>query len=113
MDLITFLWSALVIESLLLVMAFIYCLAFKEINRQLHSDLYQANDKLIRLNTEYMSYRMNYVIALPKVVTKVVTSDKIFDTQTKQLLALAMNNSNPNEARNAAMQVCKRLSQRN
>jgi len=45
-----------------------------------------------------------------KVITSMAASSKpILDTKTKSLLDLALNNPNENEARSAAMQVCKRI----
>lgn len=44
-----------------------------------------------------------------KMARITTTSKPAIDTKTMSLLVLAVNNPNENEARSAAMQVCKRL----
>ena len=108
-----FLWALLTIALVSLIITVFYCVGLKEIIIQLNLQLVQSKKQIDSLNNEYIHYRVNYVVAESKVVTKVVMADNVLDAQTKKLLSLAMNNSNPNEARNAAMLVCKRLAQRN
>ena len=65
---------------------------------------------LEKIKNAFIQERSRNIKYLQLIETMSITAkQKTLDQKTSKLILLAVNNSNINEARNAAMLVCKRL----
>lgn len=101
MNTITILVITIIILAVLLMSLVVW---FTKISDAYSSEKLDLKIKLIRKETDLLQIS-NYALEL---INRSKTQIQ-FDTKTTKLIELAVNNKNENEARNAAMTVCRRI----
>jgi len=104
--------TALIIVSFILTLTVIFCRllavelsATESVLREVKRDCIRAENECIILNKQLLeSFKLYSSKGIVSSKQEGIHIDKV-----KQLIILAVNNDNENEARNAAMNACKKI----